>query len=340
MRQLELSSESRNGAAAAEAPCVSVAIATYRRPAMLRDTLLGLREQQTAPGDIYEVVVIDNDPHRSAEPIVDELRQQWPSSVALRYLHETRVGVSFARNRAIEEARGELLAFVDDDMFVPPNWLASMLECFERTGASCVGGRTLTHWEGEPDSVLRDCEHELTGIDMGEREMTLNGRQLPGTGNVVFRRSVFANGLRFCTGLGRVGTLLLSGEDTEVMERLRMSGQTIWYCANAVLRHRLAGYQVTAVGIVRRRYWFGISYALIDKRLHGKGYQVVRGLGRASKAVLIDVPRWLLGVVACSPKQRLLARCSLAKQLGYVLVALSLVTVTPAVTAQQQSALK
>lgn len=329
MRQLELRSEGGIEEPLTDAPLVSLIIATYRRPAMLRDTLLGVREQQTRPSDTYEVIVIDNSPDGCAQPIVDELRNRWPPSVALRYVHETRVGLSYARNRGIEEARGEILGFLDDDLFVPSSWLSAVLDCFKRTGAACVGGRTLIHWEGEPDPVLRACENELVGMDMGERDRALRGRRTPGGGNAAFRRSVFADGLRFSTELGRVGTVLLSGEDSEVMARLLGSGQSIWYCAGAVVRHRTGGQQMTPARVVRLRYWFGISYAIMDKRLYGKAYQVVRALGRAGKALLIDIPRWLLGAVGGSPERRLLARCSLAKQLGYVLVALSIVSVTP-----------
>lgn len=328
MNQLELRSDSVSRASIAQAPLVSVAIATYRRPALLRDALLGLREQHTRPGDTYEVMVIDNDPDGSAKPILDELQHDWPSSVILRYVHEKRTGVSFARNRAIDEARGEFLAFVDDDMFVPPQWLGSMLACLERTGAACVGGRTLTHWEGEPEPALRASTYELVDIDMGERDRPLQGRQVPVTANVVFRRSVFSGGLRFCTELGRVGNLLLSGEDTELMERLRLGGHTIWYCAGAVLRHRTAGERLTIARVVRQRYWFGLSYALMDKRLYGKSYQLLRALACAGKAILIDVPRWVVGVVSDNPKRRLLARCSLVKQLGYVLMAVGFLSVT------------
>lgn len=327
MRQLEQRNESEPAARDEKAPLASLIIATYRRPAMLRDTLLGLREQMTRFGDSYEVVVIDNDPDGSAQPVVNELRIHWPSSVALRYVHETRVGLSYARNRGIDEARGEFLGFLDDDLFVPSGWLVAVLECFERTEADCVGGRTLIHWEGEPDPVLKSCENELVGMDMGERDVALMGRKTPGGGNAAFRRRVFAGGLRFSTKLGRVGTVLLSGEDTEVMERLRGSGQSIWYCAGAVVRHRTGGQQMTPARVVRLRYWFGISYAIMDNRLHGKSYQLLQALSRAGKAVLLDVPGWVLGVVACRPKRRLLARCSLAKQLGYVLAALSAVTV-------------
>src|SRR5262249_50328379 len=103
------------------------------------------------------------------------------------------------------------------------------------------------------------------------------------------------------------------------------AGGIIWYCAGASITHRVGA--VTWDQLVRQRYCFGISYAVIDGRLHGKVHQLVQALGRAGKAVGIAAPWWLLGLVVRKPEWRLLAGCLFAKQLGYVLSSLSVVTV-------------
>src|SRR5947209_5294093 len=98
-------------------PLVSVVVCTYRRPQMLGDTLQTLRNLQTQGRLSYEVIVIDNDPACSAQSCVTELGRDWPAGVALRYVPENKPGLGNARNRGIEEARGEILAFLDDDLF-------------------------------------------------------------------------------------------------------------------------------------------------------------------------------------------------------------------------------
>ena len=139
----------------------------------------------------------------------------------MRYIHETRTGLSYARNRGIEEARGDIVAFLDDDVFVAKRWLVNVLDCFDRTQADCVGGRTLVHWEGIPDPVLKACESRLVALDMGDHDFEVCGPQLPGGGNAAFQRRVFDRGFRFAIELGRVGKVLLSGEDSDLFLRLQ-----------------------------------------------------------------------------------------------------------------------
>ena len=254
---------------------------------------------------------------------MEELAPQCGSPFALRYIHEKRKGSSHARNRGIEEARGEIIAFLDDDVYVSPNWLTAILECFRRTGASAVGGRTITHWEGEPELAVRLKQAHGESLDMGDRDLHLRGRSVPGSGNAACRRGVFDDGLRFSTDLGRVGSGLLSGEDTELFQRLQMQGKTIWYCAKAVVRHRASGERLTAAYLVKLHYWYGISYAIIDRKLRGKLFQVTRACARAAKALLVEAPRWALALVLRDQCKKLTAKCSLAKQCGYLRAALS-----------------
>lgn len=296
----------------------SIVIATYRRPGMLADTLRSLLTMRFPSRCHIETIVVDNDPEATSREVVEQLRPTCEHCFHLRYVHEPRKGLSYARNRGIEEARGEVLLFLDDDVFVATDWLVAHLDCLQRTGAACVGGRTLVHWEGEPDPVLRACEREIVAVDFGDADMELNGCRLPGGGNAAFPRSVFAQGLRFATELGRVGTVLLSGEDTELMTRLRRNGGRLWYCSRAVMYHRTGGDRLTAAYIVRQKYWFGVSFAVIDRRLYGRLKQIARAVLRAGKALLIDVPRWQLAAFQGNARRQLLARCAIAKQWGYV----------------------
>jgi glycosyltransferase involved in cell wall biosynthesis len=295
----------------------SLVIATYRRPDMVRDTLLSLDKLAVPEGVGVEILVIDNDPDGSARATIEEL-MAGTRTFPLRYIHEQRKGLSNARNRGIEESRGDFIAFLDDDLYVSANWLTAMASCFARTNAAVVGGRTVIHWEGEPEAAVRACAKHIGVLDMGEQDREIRGRRLPGGGNAVFRRSVFERGLRFSTELGRIGKVLLSGEDSELFEQLKRDRLPLWYCAEASVLHRTGGERLTAAYLVRQQYWFGISNAIIDQRLHGKTYQLSRAVARSGKAVLVDAPRWLLAWMCRNPGKRLLARASLTKQFGYV----------------------
>src|SRR6188768_3892092 len=101
---------------------VTVAIPTYNRADFLRQTLTGIALQQF-PRDHVEVLVIDNNSRDHTRAIVESFAHAQPTP---RYLLETRQGLDYARNRAIAEARGEVILFGDDDILVQPDWIAQM----------------------------------------------------------------------------------------------------------------------------------------------------------------------------------------------------------------------
>jgi glycosyltransferase involved in cell wall biosynthesis len=297
---------------------VSIVISTYRRNAMLRDSLLSLCELIKPDGVALEVLVIDNDPEGGARETTRQFVDQCSGSFELTYFHETRAGVSHARNRGIDESQGEIIAFLDDDVLVAPQWLTALLGCFNRTGADAVGGRTLVHWDGEPEAAVRSCEQQFVAIDFGEQDHALQRSQIPGGGNAAFRRGVFDDGLRFPLAMSRVGNTLVCGEDSELFRHLQFQGRSIWYCAAAVIYHRTGGERLTGTYLAQRQFWSGISYALIDRRMCGKPVQVANASARVLKTLLVLVPWWLLSIARRDRNRELLSRCYLARQLGYL----------------------
>lgn len=109
-------SEASNG----QAFHVSIVITTYRRHVMLRELLEALHPQ--IEGRSAEIVVVDNCPNASARPVAERFADPY-----LRYAHEARGGVVFARNRGVEEACGAYVIFLDDDEVPAAGWLDAWL---------------------------------------------------------------------------------------------------------------------------------------------------------------------------------------------------------------------
>lgn len=105
---------------------LSVVIPTRRRPHLLADTLASLRRCVPPPG---EVVVVDGDEARSAEPVVQEQSAQ-PGAPAIRYLH-TPPGSSHQRNVGMRTASGDIVVFCDDDVEFAPDVFAVLGRAFE-----------------------------------------------------------------------------------------------------------------------------------------------------------------------------------------------------------------
>src|SRR6516162_6560413 len=107
---------------------VSVAICTYNGKSRLPATLSHLKQQRTERDIPGKVLLIDN---ASTDNSAELTRQYWSNDgpAPLRILREARPGLSFARSRAFEEARHEILTFVDDDNWVAPGWISTVSEC-------------------------------------------------------------------------------------------------------------------------------------------------------------------------------------------------------------------
>ena len=125
----------------------SIAICTLNRAADLKEALLSLLRQSYP--DPYEVIVVDNGSTDETRQVVEEYGKL--VSIPVRYVYEERLGLSVARNRAIREASGEYVLFLDDDAIASEHWIAEIVALFERNPRiGCVGGKIEPLWEGVP----------------------------------------------------------------------------------------------------------------------------------------------------------------------------------------------
>lgn len=121
------------------APYVSIIVPTHNRPDRLQACLRSLLSLQYPR---YEVIIVDNAP--STSDTRDFIEQTYHDMPQVRYIREDRPGVSWARNRGMMVARGEILAFTDDDVVVDPYWLIELVRGFSRASdVACVTGYNL-----------------------------------------------------------------------------------------------------------------------------------------------------------------------------------------------------
>ena len=115
---------------------VTVCMATFQRNERLRAVLGDLARQERLPN---QVVVVDNDPAGAARPVLEEFRA---SGVPFRVDYDVQPvpNISITRNRTVELASSEWIAFIDDDERAPPQWLHELLSAAERYEADGVLG--------------------------------------------------------------------------------------------------------------------------------------------------------------------------------------------------------
>ena len=207
-------------------PAVSICIATYRRPSMLRRLLQSLQALTFSKVNepAITIVVVDNDPSLSARPVITEFLCK---RYTLRYRVERRPGISFARNTAIEMSRAaDFVAFVDDDEEVPPRWLDELLNVQAAFDADIVAGPVLPHFEVSPPQWMIDGH-------FFHRRRHLTGTRLAsvGAGNVLIAGGVFhALSPWFDPRFARTG-----GEDTHFFRRCAVLGYLVTWADDAVV---------------------------------------------------------------------------------------------------------
>lgn len=121
-----------------KAPRISVIVPTCRRPEPLALAVRSLFAQQGFEPGAFEIIVVDNDPAGSARDGFEALAAQSPWPIA--YVHAPIPGVAQARNAGMAQAKGEMVAFLDDDEAAPVHWLAALAAAQARLGAAVVFG--------------------------------------------------------------------------------------------------------------------------------------------------------------------------------------------------------
>jgi glycosyltransferase involved in cell wall biosynthesis len=217
---------------------ISVIVATRNRCELLASTLDALGRQNW-PRQRFEIVVADNGSTDGTRDIV--VRASRVGGPSIRYLFVATPGKSHAVNAALEIARGEILAFTDDDVRPERHWLAYLDAAIGRPGVSFVAGRVLPIWETAPPEWMSPALYGVLAVpDNGTRPVaiaTAAADVMPIGANMAVLRTVIdrIGGLRI--DLGKLEGTLRTGEDHEFFLRMLHAGCQGAYEPRAVVHH-------------------------------------------------------------------------------------------------------
>ncbi|HEX9923793.1 MAG TPA: glycosyltransferase [Anaerolineae bacterium] len=235
----------------AASPTATIAVCTRDRPDDVRRCLEALMR---LPNDGQEILVVDNCPSTDAtRRIVQEF--SW-----VRYVVEPRPGLNNARNRALYEARHEIIAFADDDAVPDPGWLRALLRNYDHPLTLCVTGLTMPlELETEAQelferyiSFMRGFEYRA--FDEAFKKPLAVGRCGVGT-NMSVRRSLLKWVGPFDEALD-AGTPTRSGGDNDMFSRILASGYRIVYDPAALSWHR---HRTSMAELKRQLHGYGVG---------------------------------------------------------------------------------
>jgi glycosyltransferase involved in cell wall biosynthesis len=181
-----------------------------------------------------EVVVIANACTDRTIGVGRNSRERLP--MTLRVVEEPNPGLGPARNRALKEAQGHLIAFLDDDVWVEREWLVGLAEA-STLPFQIFAGRVTLEWESRPAWVSPDVERLLSVNDLGREARRLHSASALVGANFAIRRAVIEQIGEFAPALGRRASDLLSGEETELVCRALAAGHQLFYVPEMAIRH-------------------------------------------------------------------------------------------------------
>lgn len=211
---------------------VSVVIITRNRPKMVRNCLEHLFQQDYKP---FETIVVDSSPDEQTHAVLDG----FPQVMRLR-IPNGQNNMPQARNLGIAQARGEIVAFIDDDSMVQEGWLSEIVRCYSEPNVGGVGGRVLDELEalrgtkkGEIGRILED-GHIVSGFDRSGTEL-IEVDHVRGC-NMTFSRLALQEAGPFDHRYSGRNYL----EDTDMGFRVKQAGYRILYNPRAVVHHLAA----------------------------------------------------------------------------------------------------
>jgi glycosyltransferase involved in cell wall biosynthesis len=273
----------------------SVIVCTFNRAASLGRTLRALQAQQVRAGVDWELLVVDNNSRDDTRRVVEGFAQEFPRT---RYCFEQRQGLSHARNHGIAAARGQVLLFTDDDVAPEPDWIERILDGMAASGCIACGGFIAPAWETPPPAWLTERFHGFLAVRAERTDTYPITREVqpPFGANMAFRREVFERFGLFDVTRGRNGSVLASGEDGELFERIIAAGEKVMFFGDARVHHTVESFRVTRRYF--RRWRYQTSRNLAESR------------GQPANRKILGVPPYLAGQLVRALWRALVARLS------------------------------
>lgn len=272
---------------------LTVAICTYNGGDRLGPLVTALRQQATTVDGVrVEILVVDNNSTDATPAVVASFGED---GVPVRRVLESQQGIPFARNRAVAEAPGPYLAFIDDDELPRPCWLATALDALRNEGAQCVGGKIEVVFPGgeRPRWMIPAVEAFLGRIDHGDTAAWVTDTSIPiYSGNVAYDVASLGGQLHFDTRYNRAGAGIGGGSDGILFRQLVGARARLRYRPEMVIEHHVGGDKLRRRYFLRLHFKGGVrhgAYQYPDYRRQVLGVppflvvQAVRQAGRALK---------------------------------------------------------
>lgn len=216
-------------------PAISVVICTYNRDKFIGESLNCLAKQDLSPG-AFEIIVVDNNSTDNTASIVKKFIEAHPG-LNIRYVSETNKGLSFARNRGIEEAKGPVITYIDDDAEATPGFLQSIVNFMQADQTIAgVGGKVIPKYsESEEPKWMSKYLNGFVGLmDYGPVPKRFdNTMKYPAGCNMTYTKDILLRAGGFNN------QLTFRSDDKYIFYQVTKLSDKIYYLPQAMLYHNI-----------------------------------------------------------------------------------------------------
>ena len=247
---------------------LSVVIPTRNRRQLLEQALTAL-SLQSASKHLWEIIVVNN---LSTDDTGSFLKEISLSISNLKIVNQTILGSNYARNMGAQMAKGELLAFIDDDTIPHPQWIERIMHRYQHLNieTDCVGGKVLLDYSSPlPRWHGPFLENYLSRIDLGNSFRKVDPRALCSANLILPRKALEKVGF-FDLRMNRRTGNLRSNDETLTLVKLQNLGHPFFYDPAIRTFHQIGTSRLKRSFFRRRAWWQGVSDAEMERILNGK----------------------------------------------------------------------
>lgn len=239
---------------------ISVVVCTYNRAGLLANCLKSLKNQ-TADKNFYEVIIVDNNSIDNTQEIAESFIS---NRASFRIIKEKHQGLSYARNKGWQEAKGKYVAYIDDDAEAKPDWIEQIAHFLKtHPKVKVFGGPYSRFFRTSPPVWLPE---NYSTLNLGSRIKALNVKNewISGS-NMIFNKILFYKYGGFNTDFEGKGAKVIYGEEIEFLTRLKKTGESVFYVPTIRVKHLVAECKLNLWGLLKNDYSRGFSISLMNK---------------------------------------------------------------------------
>lgn len=288
-------------------PSISIIICTHNRCDRLSHALDALINQ-SFDDSLFEVIIVDNRSTDGTQQLCEESDGRFTNFI---YYYESVLGLSHARNKGMELANSDIVAFLDDDAIPSINWLTSIISAFHLSpNIICVGGPIIGLWESPRPSWLSDrLAHYYTVCSHGEISHYYKTGTYPYGANMAFLKSSIINAGGFNSLLDRNGENLLSMGEINLFKLIEGTGK-FYYSSDMSVLHFIPTNRLNKDWLYRRAESQGLSDLINDIILNKSiFYELFFMIKKAVYLFLLFSP---------IESQRVLGSCEFKRGINYI----------------------